>query len=445
MVSLTDAMNRGCDQRVFLHDYLASGARADTVNALGYSVEHQFSERALLLSQPQDLVIAPALLDPVYLDYLNSVAKNSIFGRVIAPSSGSIGVADSITAAANCDTELMTSVVEQLKSDAKVRLSCYYRSTGTEEFCQALSIALGREIEMEGGSASSTARCNQKELLYGVARTENLGLAPGGLVERCHAEGVCDFVNRVCEHVRAIAIGGKSAIVRGCTSQSGLDTLVVNSDSTVESLARWLASRPNQTHYLVEEFVCAKSSPNVQTWVSQEGKAEALAIVTDQRLDFGVAHYGNSFPHNVEQCSRVNELTRSLNGWIARNDYSGSVGFDLMLLENSPKPLLAEVNARTNGATYFISLFEKLNESRRTLGQAPLKAWVSHKKMPVRFQSFETLFAATHDLLYRAERNEGCFPVGSGLLPFGYVMMATFADSVDEAVLLEAEFRERTR
>jgi len=89
MISLTEAMNRGCDQRVFLHDYLSSGAWIDTVKANGCSAEHQFSERALLLPQPQDLIVAAESLDPAYLDYLASPAESSIFGRVVAPPAAS--------------------------------------------------------------------------------------------------------------------------------------------------------------------------------------------------------------------------------------------------------------------------------------------------------------------------------------------------------------------
>jgi len=185
---------------------------------------------------------------------------------------------------------------------------------------------------MEGGSCSSTARTNQKQLVYKVATSEDIGLAPGGIVERSHKENLRDFVDRVCEEVQTITAGSLDCFLRGCISQGGLDTLVVNAGHPRDDLARWLGARPDQTHYLVEEFVSATSSPNVQSWVSHLGEAEPIALVTDQRLEGGIAHYGNSYPHhplNEEQSPRLLRLCQVLNHWLARNGYSGSVGFAL--------------------------------------------------------------------------------------------------------------------
>lgn len=436
-------MNRGCSQRVFLHDYLASGARADTVADLGLGPEHQFSERALLLSQPEDLVIVPTPLEPIYLNYLRSLSTEPMFGTTVVPTYCSADKLRNLTVAATRDDALLAAIAGQLDSGSNVRLSCYYRSVGGEEFASALRAVSGCDIEVEGGSAAATAHCNRKELLHSVASCNGIGLAPGGVIKRNPNEQTCDFSLRVKHSVTKVLSNAERCIVRGCKSQSGLDAIVVASDALKGSLEEWLFARPAQTHYLVEEFVDAEDSPNVQAWINHNGQPEDLALVTNQRLIDQLSHFGNSYPVESSVLQGINELTQTLSAWIAQNGYTGSVGYDLIRVNGVSRPLLAEVNSQTNAATYFLSLFEKLNAARSQMGHPALRAWVSHKKMTIRQRSLEELFDTAGDLLYQPNQAWGCLPVGSGLVPFGYVMLVTYADSIEDATALEMEFQKR--
>ena len=109
-------------------------------------------------------------------------------------------------------------------------------------------------------------------------------------------------------------------------------------------------SEPDEP-YLISRFIPHVHDPTVLAVVAGE-KDIYIAGVADQRIEHGTRFTGSVFPSVLDKkiIARLQEYTRIIGGWIAREGYRGIFGCDF-LVDDNDKIFFLEINARKQGTT----------------------------------------------------------------------------------------------
>lgn len=106
-------------------------------------------------------------------------------------------------------------------------------------------------------------------------------------------------------------------------------------------------------------------SPNVSMHIEPNNGQILCVSVTDQRLGKNLVHEGNVYPPIAKTLRDMMSSARTISKWLQAKGYSGLVGFDfgefLNLETGKLEHFLAEINPRTNAATYPKALMEHVN------------------------------------------------------------------------------------
>ncbi len=103
--------------------------------------------------------------------------------------------------------------------------------------------------------------------------------------------------------------------------------------------------------YLISRFIPHKYDPTVLAVVAGEEDVY-IAGVADQRIEQGTRFTGSVFPSVLDKkiIARLQEYTRFIGGWLARDGYRGIFGCDFLVDDNNDIYFL-EINARKQGTT----------------------------------------------------------------------------------------------
>jgi hypothetical protein len=103
--------------------------------------------------------------------------------------------------------------------------------------------------------------------------------------------------------------------------------------------------------YLISRFIPHEHDPTVLAVVAGEEDVY-IAGVADQRIEQGTRFTGSVFPSVLDKkiIARLQEYTRIIGGWLAREGYRGIFGCDF-LVDDNDEIFFLEINARKQGTT----------------------------------------------------------------------------------------------
>ena len=396
-----------------------------------------YAERALLLADSQDVVCVPDEIEPSYLAYLARLG--------IGPNPVNVLVASRFEGAATA-TPLWEKILRSdealgvlsclIQSHGAARLHPFIGTAGPFSLARALAEKAGLPVDVAGGNPSVVAYADFKHHVRAKAMELGIPVAEGEVVDLTAAGGHRRQEERMLRHAmeRQMRRTGR-VIVRGASGAAGSSTFTVDQDRNISALAEFAAARRENSIYLVESMVEVTVSPNVQMHICPDGSATRCGGVTDQRWDRPLVHGGNRFPSTAHCMVDMLGWARTLAEWLGRLGFAGLAGFDFVEYNDEhgkPKAFLAEVNPRTNGASYPLRLRQRLNVSQREAGFPAITAFTSGT-IKTEAASFDELQDIWGDALFSPERGTGLIPYVTGLLRHGKCSVVALAATPGEA------------
>jgi hypothetical protein len=260
-------------------------------------------------------------------------------------------------------------------------------------------------------------------------------VAPGEVVDLATTKLLSDqrtMLRRAME--RHIQPTGR-VIVRGASGGAGSATFTAENDHQIGELAHRLATPNENRIFLVESMVDVTVSPNIQMHIDREVRGIRCGGMTDQRWARPLVHGGNVFPSSARRATEMLAWARALAEWLNTAGYMGVAGFDFVEYEDAqgePRAFLAEVNPRTNGATYPLWLRRRLNVAQREAGLPEIRAFVSGM-IETEARTFSELRESWDDSLFCRYTGSGLVPYVPGLLPHGKCGVVALATTREEA------------
>ena len=420
--------------QIFVHcatsvDYLAE------LNASIPGVEH-YAERALLLAEHDDIVCLPREIDPEYIAYLAEIGVGPAPGNLLVASRFGDGNPEGPLWRAILDSdEALRALGCSITGHGSARIQPFIASTGQFTLAAALEQRSGMPVQVHGGDPAVVAYADCKHHIRAKALELGIPVAPGEIVElSCDASRAdpATLLRRAME--RQIQLTGR-VIVRGASGAAGSATFSAEDDLQIRELAdRLVASNENRI-FLVESMVDVTVSPNVQMYIDAEVRGIRCGGMTDQRWERPLIHGGNVFPSSARRSTEMLGWARTLAEWLNTVSYVGVAGFDFVEYEDAqgePRAFLAEVNPRTNGATYPMRLRRRLNVTQREAGFPEIRAFVSGM-IEIEARTFSELRESWCDHLFCPYTGSGLVPYVTGLLPYGKCGVVALAATREEA------------
>jgi hypothetical protein len=296
-------------------------------------------------------------------------------------------------------------------------------------------------VRVHGGDSAVVAYADCKHHIRSKAVELGIPVAPGEIVELGSARIRADdaaMLSRAME--RHIQLTGR-VIVRGASGAAGSATFTAQDDQQISELAARLAASCENRIYLVESMVDVTVSPNVQMHIDRDVRGIRCGGMTDQRWERPLVHGGNVFPSSARRANEMLVWARTLAQWLNTAGYLGVAGFDFVEYEDAlgqPRAFLAEVNPRTNGASYPLRLRRRLNVAQREAGLPEIGAFVSGM-IETEAQTFSELRDSWDDRLFCRYTGSGLVPYVPGLLPHGKCGVVALAGTREEAEALYQE------
>jgi hypothetical protein len=423
---------------VFVHSTASLG---DVPGCREQEAELDFGvDRALLLARPGDVVCLNRSADPDYLAFLRDLGLGVDAGDIVVAAA--TGKDASLAEALLRDPRAQAEICDRIGSTRRVVLDPFVVAAPEIELAAVLSRRLGRDVPVLGGSLELVERANQKHVVRRKALELGVPVAPGEIVE---VGGAGDLSPLRAAIARQLAPTGR-VIVRGSRGASGSSTMLVDArPDSIEAALRQIARRTDNRIYLVEVLYEGEVSPNLLLYVEPGTGRVRWVGLTDQCFEGVLAHIGNVQPTRATMRGEMLACGRRLAGWLASEGFSGLVGFDFVEYRDARTGhralLLAEVNARTNGAAYPKSAIDRLNAVRAREGRAPIRAFRSAGGLQTKLGGFAALQAACGEILFTHRAGRGVLPYNTG--GQGRLRVAAFGATHAEVEDLLAAFRAR--
>ena len=426
--------------QIFVHcatsvDYLAE------LNASIPGVEH-YAERALLLAEHDDIVCLPREIDPEYMAYLAEIGLGPASGNVLVASRFRDGNAEEPLWKRILDSdEALGALSCLITRHGSASIQPFIASTGQFQMAAALEQWAGVPVQVQGGDPAVVAYADCKHHIRAKALELGIPVAPGEIVELWSAISRADAVTLLRGAMeRHIQLTGR-VIVRGASGAAGSATFTAEGDRQIGELADRLAASTENRIFLVESMVDVTVSPNVQMHIDREVPGIRYGGMTDQRWLRPLVHGGNVFPSSARRSTEMLGWARTMAEWLNTVSYVGVAGFDFVEYEDArgePRAFLAELNPRTNGATYPLRLRQRLNAAQREAGLPEMRAFVSGM-IETEARTFSELRQGWDDRLFCPYTGSGLVPYVPGLLPHGKCGVVALAGTREEAEALYQE------
>lgn len=425
--------------QIFVHcatsvDYLAE------LNASIPGVEH-YAERALLLAEHDDIVCLPREIDPEYIAYLAGLGLGPAPGNVLVASRfGNDNPEGPLWRRILHSDEALAALGCLITRHGSARIQPFIASSGQFQLAAALERRAGMPVQVHGGDPSVVAYADYKHHIRTKCLELGIPVAQGEIVELSAASPADEatLLRRAME--RHIQHTGR-VIIRGASGAAGSATFTAEGDHQIGELANRLATSNENRIFLVESMVDVTVSPNVQMHIDREVRGIRCGGMTDQRWERPLVHGGNVFPSSARRSMEMLGWARTLAEWLNTVGYVGVAGFDFVEYEDAsgePRAFLAEVNPRTNGATYPLRLRRRLNVAQREAGFPEIRAFVSGM-IETDARTFSELRDSWDDRLFCPCTGTGLVPWVPGLLSHGKCGVVALAGTREEAEVLYSE------
>jgi Pre ATP-grasp domain len=420
-----------------LHVYVHCATSVEYLAQLNASipgVEH-YAERALLLAELSDVVCVPQEVEPSYLEYLAELG--------IGPARENLLV---VSRFGDFDRQLPLWRRLLRSNEALALLRCSMQRHGSAwihpfigmqgqfDLAAELQRGAGVSVQVSTGNPDVVAYADRKHQIRAKALELGIPVARGEVVDLRELPEPRRQEAMLQRAVERQMVGTGSVIIRGSAGAAGSATFAVKSHDEIPGLVRALVQSENRI-YLVEEMVEMRVSPNVQMHIGRDPGLVRCGGVSDQRWDQPLVHGGNGFPSTAHRINDMLAWSRRLAEWLQRAGYYGVAGFDFVEYADAagnPQAFLAEVNPRTNGATYPLRLRRRLNVSQREAGYPEIAAFASGT-VEVEAGSFRELREMWDEQLFCPERGSGLVPYMPGLLQHGKCGVVALAGTREEA------------
>lgn len=386
--------------------------------------EH-FDQRALILARPDDIVCVVGNVDQRYVHYLLSLGLGPKGDRIIGLDVESGDDPGGTLASMLLRSAKPLRAIRELIPDSnRVVLDTYHAASVEFDLAAALEDVMGKPVPVLGGNADIVARANLKHLVYGRAYELFIPMAPGEIIElHAHSDSSPLDVTPLLKAIARYASHTGRVIVRGTHGTGGSGTLIAEGSS--EDIERKLKTFvEQQVHhiYLVQVMFEIIASPNVQMFVEPDTGAIWCVGATDQRLDKNLEHKGNVYPSSAKTLAGMIFSARKLTYWLQAGGFTGLAGFDFVEYVHPEtgelEHIFVEMNARVNGATYPVFLFERLNALQSVRSSPRIEAFLS-AKTTTKATSFSELQEMHGRLFFDPSTGRGIIPYNTGRLANG--------------------------
>jgi len=431
--ALPAALSPPNQRRLFIHD--PTVMKDPGFGGMCLPAQHSLPERALWLSDPDDLVLLSQPLESAYLDYLRRLGAGP--GRVLSVprQECSAGLIETLLAMPDMSAEL-ADWVYGASTPIRVDLFCVTEDTErvTDILCRNFT-----QVLPSTANPAATFMANHKSCVYAVLDTLGIPKIPGCIVTTA-GQHLRDAAKQLQQVIEAVGQTHRQVVVRADYSSGGSGTLLIDSRNPAD-LHPWLAGQRGVQNLLVEAYLPWRSSPNAQFWLSPEGDVELFAI-TDQRNTGATTHDGNIFPARSHADLALLEQSTTIASWLASIGVRGFIGIDF--IDTVTEGIrFVEVNARVNGSTYATAIAVRMNHLRRAAGFPPLRAWRMKKQVPSRHANFAEMMESAADLLYDHHKRAGVIPYWTGSLSHAGCHCVTLAEDPNQLAALESAFLDR--
>jgi len=431
--------------QIFIHSVASLGKETELAATLpGFG---KYPERSLLVARPDDIVCVLERVDNKYLQFLSSLGVGPRNGNVIQASkcfyqNDNANLSDSLIS----NQETLLTIRKLIKRNKKIVLNPYIASPKEFKLAAILETALGRKVHILGGNPDIVDYANCKHNVRTKALELDVPVPQGDTLELQLREDGRPFnlmpiqvsINR---HIRKTG----RVIVKGSRSFSGSSIVIVeNNQGSIQKALQKIAERIDNKIYLVEEMLNVVFSPNVLMYIEPDNGRILCVSISDQILSDELGHEGNIYPSCAETLKAMILSAEKLCLWLQAEGYWGLVGFDFGEYFNPEtgqfKHFLAEVNPRTNAATYSKSLMEHLNRNQKKKGGPYIEAFLS-ANIKTNARSFAQLREWYGHLFFNPKTGEGLVPYNIGCLNYGKFTSAVFGKSRNEVMEMYEDFK----
>ena len=396
---------------IFVHD--ATALMKNVPRDARSRNSRSYDQRALLMARPHDVVcMASPLIDPSYAHFLSE--------RGIGPTSQNIIQLDTGTCDEECTISdllcrcpvLLHDICERVGTAQHVVLNPYSVSDDVHVLAKELEKVLEKPVMVLGGNPRIAASANRKHVTFRRAQLLDIPVAPGEVVECSHSHS--ENLAMLRSAIRRQAEETGRVIIRGADGISGSDTFTVEKNmERREQVLETISRTPHSSVYLVQVLHEIVASPNILVFVEPDDGGVEVVSVSDQRLNRHLKHVGNVAPSIASTHADMVRSAESYARWLKSEGYSGLVGFDFVDYADpesgKSQYLLAEVNARANGAAYPGFLMEHLNERQFSFDFPTIGAYLS-ALIPFRTRSFAEFLHNYDTWLFNPRTGRGIFP-----------------------------------
>jgi hypothetical protein len=408
---------------------------AHAVYSVGIS-EHP--ERAVLLAGPEDIVCVSAPVDQDFLGFLADLKIGADPARiVVAADHAPEPSARFLTEKLLSSPAALERIGLLVASEGAVELIPHMVTKRELLLAEKLSELIGREVPVLGGDAEIVGFANQKHHMREVALELGVPVPEGEIVGLQEAgdgrpADTCPLSRAID---RRIGRTGK-AIIKGARGSGGVATFVVDGRPESKREVLDVVSERDNTIFVVESMVQVRLSPNVLVFVDEAGGDIRCLGITDQLLDGGIVHVGNTYPSRTSRADETLGYCLRVAEWLQARRFSGPLGFDFVECRQGRSEdvtLMAEVNPRVNASLYPLDLMARLNREWVPRGMPQIHAFVSTKIAAMQATSFRQIRAALPESLFDPARGRGMLPTYTASIRNGKLGLICFAASLDEA------------
>jgi hypothetical protein len=400
----------------------------------------KYSERALVLARPDDLVCVPDDVDNQHLQFLSGLAVGTKKEKVIVASGGvNTGVGASLSDLVAANPDALLTIRRLINPNKKIILNPYITTHREVSLASILEKVLATKIHLDGGAPEAVSYADQKCKVRNKALALGIPVPQGEVIEIMRGEdgrplSMTPIESGVGRHIHRTG----RVVIKGTHGTSGDSTFIIEKGAlSIKKALNEIAEKDYNTTYIVESMIDFTVSPNVLMYI-EPGKGDIFCVgITDQVLNENLMHEGNIYPSVANTLKDMVLSARTLSRWLQAKGYSGLLGFDFIEYFDREKGLyqhyLAEINPRTNAATYPRALMEHLNKEQKRKGRPIIRAFLSLnvRTKAISFADIEKLYGHS---FFDPETGKGLVPFNIGCLEYGKFTAALFGKTRNEVL-----------
>jgi biotin carboxylase len=349
------------------------------------------AELALLLSEPQDLVLLKDEPDADFLDYLSALGWR--MPQVVTTDRNTESLESLTRMFLTAETEGAPEAVARWSQAG----SCYLMPHGTSACEERLSTKWG--IPLATPPSRITQSVNSKLFSRKLCEKHRIPQVKGHPVE------TLDELERAFKDLSPLLKHSPLVLKEGM-GVSGKGMLRIENEAKYQQVVRMLRQTADkrgtdQTEFVLEEWIDKSQDLNIHFIIGKDGEVERVDVLT--ALVNKGSHLGHVHPHllspaNAEALKAyASVLGRALNA----EGYYGAAGLDAMVGADGALYPCVEINARLNMSTYHTRvLHEWVGEDRHVL----IRSFSFYKIGQLPFSSIQS---ALQERLYTATSRKG--------------------------------------